>query len=89
MTRQAASQQIATLERAGYVDRRPSDSDGRAVVVVQTARGRALLSSALEIVEELEAGYAEYLGHARLADLKEGLSSLLEQIDPDGTLGPD
>lgn len=89
MTRQAASQQIAALERAGYVERRPSDTDGRAVVVVQTERGRALLSSALAIVEELEAGYAEYLGHARLADLKEGLSSLLEQIDPIGTLGRD
>ena len=89
VTRQAASQQIAALERAGYVERRPSDTDGRAVVIVQTERGRALLERALEIVEDLEDVYADHLGDERLADLKEALSSLLARIDPVGTLGRD
>lgn len=89
ITRQAASQQIAALEEAGYVTRRPSDTDGRAVIIVQTARGRALLESALGIVENLERVYAEHLGETRLADLKEALSSLLARIDPVGTLGRD
>ena len=89
VTRQAASQQIAALERAGYIERRSSDTDGRAVIIVQTPRGRALLEDALGIVENLEGVYAEHLGQARLDDLKEALSSLLDRIDPIGTLGPD
>jgi DNA-binding MarR family transcriptional regulator len=87
VTRQAASQQIAALERAGYLERRPSDTDGRAAVIFQTAPGRALLDVAIDIVEELESQYAEHLGPARLATLKKLLSSLLEHIDPTGTLG--
>lgn len=89
VTRQAVSQQVAGLERAGYVERRPSETDGRAVSVIQTPRGRALLADALGIVEDLEAGYAEHLGDARLADLKVSLRSLLDRIDPTGSLGPD
>jgi len=89
VTRQAASQQIAALERSGYVERRPSRTDGRAVIIVQTARGRALLDDALDIVEDLEAVYAQHLGRAGLADLKESLKSLLDRIDPIGGLGRD
>ena len=89
VTRQAASQQLAALEQAGYVERRPSASDGRAVVVVQTALGRALLADALEVVEALEATYADLLTPERLAGLKESLAVLVERIDPTGTLGRD
>lgn len=89
VTRQAASQQLAALEQAGYVERRPSASDGRAVVVVQTALGRALLVDALEVVEALEATYADLLTPERLAGLKESLAVLVERIDPIGTLGRD
>jgi DNA-binding MarR family transcriptional regulator len=77
------------LERAGYIERRTSDTDGRAVIIGQTRRGRDLLADALDIVERLETAYAEHLGQARLTDLKESLSSLLDRIDPIGTLGPD
>lgn len=89
ITRQAASQQVAALEAAGYVERRPSDHDARAVIVIQTRLGRALLEDATAIVEQLEAGYAKHLGAARLKNLKESLSSLLDRIDPVGTLGRD
>lgn len=89
VTRQAASQQVAALERAGYVERRSSNVDGRAAVVSRTPRGRALLDDALDIVDELEAGYATLIGYERLATLKSLLSSLLEQIDPTGSLGKD
>ena len=89
VTRQAAGQQIAALERAGYVERRASESDARAAVIHQTDRGRALLDDALDVVAELEAGYAEVLGTARLATLKRLLTTLLDHIDPVGTLGRD
>ena len=87
VTRQAASQQITLLERAGYVERRSSDTDGRAAVIHQTPRGRALLDDALDIVEELESGYADCVGSAQFARLKNLLSALLAHIDPIGTLG--
>jgi DNA-binding MarR family transcriptional regulator len=89
ISRQAASQQVAALERAGYVERRASEADGRAAIIVQTSRGRALLDDALDIVEDLEATYEEHLGSRRLRELKESLASLLERIDPIGTLGRD
>ncbi len=88
VSRQASSQQVAALERAGYVTRRASESDGRVAVVHQTARGRHLLNDALDIVESLEATYASELGSDRLAALKESLSLLLDRIDPIGALGP-
>jgi DNA-binding MarR family transcriptional regulator len=89
ITRQAASQQVAALERAGYVERRSSDTDGRAAVIHQAPRGRALLGDALDIVEGLEAGYAAALGAADIARLKRLLSRLLDHVDPAGALGPD
>ena len=87
VTRQAASQQVAALERAGYVERRTSDADGRAAVIYQTARGRALLDDALDIVEALESEYVGHLGVARVRRLKQLLQQLLDQIDPTGSLG--
>lgn len=89
ITRQAASQQIAALKRAGYVERRSSELDGRAAMIHQTARGRALLDSALDVVEDLERAYAAHLGPDHLATLKSLLADLLDRIDPSGTLGPD
>jgi DNA-binding MarR family transcriptional regulator len=89
VTRQAAGQQIAALERAGYVERRGSETDGRAAVVYQTRRGSALLDDALGVVAELESDYAELLGSGPFANLKRLLRALLDQIDPLGSLGPD
>ncbi len=89
VTRQAASQLVAEIERAGYVTRRPDPADGRAVLVKQTAKGRALLKAALEVVVELEAQYERILGAEDLATLKDLLRRLLERIDPEGALGRD
>jgi DNA-binding MarR family transcriptional regulator len=89
VTRQAASQQVAALERAGYVERHASHDDGRAVTVVQTPLGRALLYDALDIVAALETGYAELLGPRRYATLTRSLGVLLDHIDPTGVLGTD
>ena len=89
VTRQAVGQQIAGLEQSGYVQRLASDTDGRAVVVQRTARGRALLDDALDFVEELEEHYRDVLGGRRFETLKRLLTELLKEIDPAGTLGRD
>ena len=89
ITRQAASQQVAGLERLGYVRRETSPSDGRAVIVIQTDRGRALLGDALDIVDALEQSFERALGTRRIAGLKAGLQEFLAHADRDGALGPD
>ena len=89
VTRQAASQQVAALVRAGYLHRRGSDTDARAVIVIQTDRGRALLQQALTIVRDLEHEYAATIGTDQYQTLKAILGQLLEHIDPTGILHPD
>ena len=89
VTRQAASQQVAALERAGYIRREPSPDDGRAFIVIQTERGRALLGHALDIVADLETGYEQLLGEEMLTALKEALAKLLSVTDSAGALGRD
>ena len=89
VTRQAASQQLALLSQKGYVSREPDPADSRAILVRRTAKGHALMRDALEIVAEIEAEYAGFLGAGRLAALRELLTDLVGHADPDGTLGGD
>ena len=86
VTRQAASQLVREIEARGYLKRRPDPNDGRAVMVWRTERGGRLLMDALEVVSELEAEFAEYLGRGGFESMKSGLSLLLDRIDPGGTL---
>jgi DNA-binding MarR family transcriptional regulator len=89
VTRQAASQQLALLERKGYVSREPDPRDSRAILVRRTSRGQALLHDALEVVAGIEAEYTGHLGPERFAALKELLADLLSHTDPHGALGID
>jgi DNA-binding MarR family transcriptional regulator len=89
VTRQAASQQLALLAQRGYVSREPDPADSRAILVRRTAQGHALMHDALEVVAEIEAEYAGFLGAGRLAALKELLADLVGHADPGGTLGGD
>jgi len=86
ITRQAASQQVATLEQRGYLRRNASPTDGRAWVVMQTARGRRLLKDALDIVSELERSYVDVIGEPHMQAAKRALTKLLDHIDHDGSL---
>lgn len=88
ISRQAASQQVAALERLGYLERRASESDARTVLVSRTERGRDLLDSALDLVDQLETDVATQLGPRRLATLKSLLTDLVAVVDPEGGLGP-
>ena len=89
VTRQAASQQLALLSQKGYVSRKPDPADSRAILVRRTAQGHALMRDALEIVADIEAEYAGFLGAGRLAALRELLTDLVGHADPDGMLGGD
>lgn len=86
ITRQAASQQVASLEARGYLQRRPDPGDARAAVIVQTDRGLALLEAAFDIVEALEDDYRTHFGDTQFQELKRLLASLLNAFDPIGGL---
>lgn len=86
ITRQAASQQVASLETRGYLQRRPDPNDARAAIIVQTDRGLALLEAAFDIVEVLENNYAAHFGDDQFQELKRLLVSLLDAFDPIGGL---
>jgi DNA-binding MarR family transcriptional regulator len=62
MTRQSVSELIDYLEKRDYVERVPDPRDRRAVLVRRTERGWKVNRVARNVVEELQAGWAQQLG---------------------------
>jgi DNA-binding MarR family transcriptional regulator len=89
VTRQAAGQLLAEIERCGYIDRRPAPDDARATVVRFTARGRRLLTTIFSLVEEIESRFAEIAGADELKRMVAALSRLADALDPGGAFGHD
>ena len=87
VTRQAAGQLLREIERCGYVERRDSAHDGRATMVYFTSRGRRLLATVLELVEEIEADFAAALQPGEFDRVRAGLLQIADRIDPGGALG--
>ena len=87
VTRQAAGQLVAEIERCGYVQRRPAPDDARATVITFTARGRRLLASVIAIVEEVESRFARIVGEAEFERIRAGLVEIADAIDPSGAFG--
>jgi DNA-binding MarR family transcriptional regulator len=50
----ACSELVNELQDAGYLERRPDPSDGRAKLIYPTAKGRRLLDEAGRVVAEVE-----------------------------------
>jgi DNA-binding MarR family transcriptional regulator len=57
MTHQSMSELVATVERRGWVKRRPDPSDGRARLVCLTPEGRRLTARGLHHIKEIEAAW--------------------------------
>jgi DNA-binding MarR family transcriptional regulator len=87
ITRQAAGQLLAEIERCGYVERRSAPDDARVTVAHFTARGRRLLATVFSLVEEQEAGFADVLGPAGYEAVRAGLARLADAVDPEGAFG--
>jgi DNA-binding MarR family transcriptional regulator len=85
-SRQAVSQLVQSIEEAGLVERRPHPDDGRSVIVRHTDAGRQILLDALDVMSDIEAGYAGLIGEGDMAELKRVLRRLLLDIDPAGGL---
>jgi DNA-binding MarR family transcriptional regulator len=81
-TKQTASVLVDQLERAGYVERVPDPSDGRARLIRLAARGRAVQEEARRAERTVEREWSRHLGADRMRDLRASLEALREITDP-------
>lgn len=82
IAKQTATALVDKLERAGYVERVPDPSDGRARLVRMTAKAEAILPVARAEEARIEAEWSELLGARRMAQLRDALTALREVTDP-------
>ena len=77
MTRPSMNELVDQLEAAGYLERVPDPSDGRAKLVRLTRPGRRAVAQALRWVREIEAAYARRVGPERFEAACRTLQDLL------------
>ncbi|MDC5697959.1 MarR family winged helix-turn-helix transcriptional regulator [Intrasporangium calvum] len=82
VTKQTAGFLVKQLEQAGYVERVPDPTDGRAQLVKVAARGHAARAEVVPALEEVEAQWTAHIGPERMAQLRETLKMLREITDP-------
>jgi len=80
--KQTALALINHLEAAGYVERAPDPSDGRARLIRLTARGRGALPCAMAEEARIEADWQAQLGTRRMQVLRRALWELALSADP-------
>jgi DNA-binding MarR family transcriptional regulator len=82
IAKQTATALVDKLERAGYVERVPDPSDGRARLVRMTPRAKAALPIARAEEDRIEAEWRAHLGVERMDQLRQALTSLRAITDP-------
>ncbi|WP_436975885.1 MarR family winged helix-turn-helix transcriptional regulator [Nocardia salmonicida] len=82
VTKQTASALADQLVRAGYLERVPDPSDGRARLLRLTPTGRAAADLANRTADEVQDEWISHLGKRAAADLRKTLTALREVTDP-------
>jgi DNA-binding MarR family transcriptional regulator len=82
VTKQSAAFLVEQLEKAGYVERVPDPTDGRARLVRLTARARRVAQAADAEVQRVLTEWADRVGEERLRQMHETLRDLREITDP-------
>ena len=82
IAKQTATALVDKLERAGYVERVPDPSDGRARLVRMTPRAQAALPIARAEEDRIEAEWRAHLGTEGMDQLRQALTALREITDP-------
>lgn len=83
VAKQTALTLVHGLEAAGYVERAPDASDGRARLVRLTRRGEAVVPVARAEEQRIEADWARHLGARRARELRGALVALRPLTDPE------
>ncbi len=76
ISKQAIAKLAVELEEMGIISRRPSETDGRALMLSFTPTGKKLVRSSVTIVDEFERDLEREIGSRSLATLKRGLSAI-------------
>ena len=82
IAKQTATALVDKLERAGYVERVPDPSDGRARLVRMTPRAEAVVPVARAEEDRIEAEWRAHLGAERMTQLRRALTALRDITDP-------
>ena len=82
LTKQAVGEVADDLERLGYVERLADPLDGRAKLIRLTDRGARSRATAVRIMGEIEAGWAERHGEDAVATLREVLEAVTDERVP-------
>ena len=82
VTKQSAAFLVEQLETAGYVERVPDPTDGRARLVRLTTRARRVARAADAEVQRVLNEWADHVGEERLRQMHETLRDLREITDP-------
>lgn len=76
VTRPALGELVRYLEDRGYVTSEPDASDGRAVIVRLTERGRHAEAAANRAIDELKRSWAREIGADKLSALMDACAAL-------------
>ena len=76
VTRPALGELVRHLQEHGYLDVEADASDGRAVIVRLSARGRRAAAAADDGIAELRRRWAREIGAARLQAMLDALAAL-------------
>lgn len=82
VTKQTAGFLVDQLEKAGYVERVPDPTDGRARLVKATDKARAVAPFAAAEIARIEEEWEKHVGKRKLAEVRETLAKLREITDP-------
>ena len=82
IAKQTATALVDRLEVAGYVERVPDPSDGRARLVRMTPRAEAALPVARAEEDRIEAEWRAHLGPELMGHLRDALTGLRDITDP-------
>lgn len=82
VTKQSAAALVEQLEEAGYLERVPDPTDGRARLVRLTPRADPVIAAAGAEVERVMTEWSDHVGAARLKQMHEVLLELREIADP-------
>lgn len=77
----AASELVNELQDLGYLERKPDVTDGRAKLIVPTARGRKALRDARDRVAEIEQHWSGLVGPDRFSTGCRTLQDLLDILN--------
>lgn len=77
ISKQAISKIAADLDKKGYVTMARDPHDGRAKRVLFTRKGQAAVTSAINIVKDIEKQYLALVGPSAYHDMRETLATMI------------